>query len=71
MVGITRAVVTALLAAVTATALPGRPGFKVLGRSVDNGNGEANETAQVDLGYAIHEATLQVNFTLRFSRHCL
>lgn len=66
MVGITRAVVTALVVAVTATALPGRPGFKLRERSIDLVTREANETAetaQVDLGYAVHEATLQVNFT--------
>lgn len=60
MVGITRAVVTALLAAVTAVALPAPGNGKGHGKANDNGGG-SDKPAQVDLGYAVHEAIVQVN----------
>ena len=59
MVGISRAVVTALFAAATAVALP-RGGGNGRGNNNGNGNmnggGNSNALPIVDLGYSMHEA---------------
>ncbi len=66
MVGFTKVFVTALLA-VTATALP-RPANEgkgnngnEKGNNTGNGNGGSTELPVVDLGYAVHQGTLEVS----------
>lgn len=63
MVGFSRAVVSALVAAASVTALPQRGGNGHGGGRPNNGNGNGNgngggNTAlpTVDLGYAVHQA---------------